>query len=174
MAYSGTHETTKFGERDSGNALLVEIADRGATPVIESIPTGGLKWKVVEETLTDIGDAAQVREQIESLPDAGKSLVDLRISGILHHQDQPELQRIEELVAARFLYGRLDKSNLAPSPSDESWLDAVPGGIMQSVARRLQDLTDPSFISDRPEGAPPEVATRALLELYRLVQEGSA
>ncbi len=29
MAYAGTHETTKFGERDSGNVLLVEIADRG-------------------------------------------------------------------------------------------------------------------------------------------------
>ena len=174
MAYSGTHETTKFGERDSGNALLVEIASRGSTPVIESIRTGGLQWTVIEESLTDIGDAGRVREQIESLSDADKSLVDLRISGILHHQDQPELKRIEELVAARFLYGRLDTSNLAPSPSDESWLDAVPGGIMQSVARRLQDLTDPSVMSDRPDGATPEVATRALLELYRLVQEGDA
>ena len=133
-----------------------------------------MQWKVIEESLTDIGDARPVREEIESLQDADKTLVDLRISGILHHQDQPELKRIEELVAARFLYGRLDTSNLAPSPSDESWLDAVPGGIMQSVARRLQDLTDPSVMSDRPDGATPEVATRALLELYRLVQEGDA
>ena len=173
MAYSGTHETTKFGERDSGNALLVEIAGRGSAPVIESIPTGGLHWKVIEESLTDVGDAARVREQVESLPDASKSLVDLRISGILHHEDQPELQRIEELVVARFLYGRLDTSNLTPSPSDGSWLDEIPGGVMQSVARRLQELTDPSTI-DRPDGAPPETATRALLELYRLVQEGKA
>jgi DNA repair exonuclease SbcCD nuclease subunit len=79
LAYSGTHETTKFGERDSGNALLVEITGRGSAPVIESIRTGGLEWKVIEESLTDVGDAARVREQIESLSDAGKSLVDLRI-----------------------------------------------------------------------------------------------
>ena len=32
MAYSGTHETTKFGERDSGNALVVELGGRGERP----------------------------------------------------------------------------------------------------------------------------------------------
>ncbi len=173
MAYSGTHETTKFGERDSGNALFVEIAKRGSPPVLESIPTGGLQWIVIEESLTDVGDVTHVREQIESLPDANKTLVDLRIGGILHHEDQAELQRIEELVRARFLYGRSDTSSLAPSPSDESWLDAVPGGIMQSVAKRLQELSDPAGTSDRPADASPETATRALLELYRLVQEGN-
>ena len=61
MAYSGTHETTKFGERDSGNALLVEIASRGSTPVIESIRTGGLQWTVIEESLTDLFSGLEYR-----------------------------------------------------------------------------------------------------------------
>ena len=51
MAYSGTHETTKFGERDSGNALIVEIAEPGAAPVITPIRTGGLAWRVIEKEL---------------------------------------------------------------------------------------------------------------------------
>ena len=174
MAYSGTHETTKFGERDSGNALLVEIAERGSAPVLESVPTGGLKWTVIEKSLTTIGEVADVREQIESLPDESKTLVDLRIDGILHHQDQAELQRIEDLIRARFLYGRVDTSGLTPSPSDDSWLAAVPGGVMQSVAKRLQELSDPGYNTDRPVDASPEIATRALLELYRLVREGNA
>lgn len=173
MAYSGTHETTKFGERDSGNALLVEIAQRGSAPILESIPTGSLQWTVIEESLTDVGDAARVREQIESLPDASKALVSLRIDGILHHEDQAELVRIEELMRARFLYGRTDTSNLAPSPSDESWLDAIPGGVMQTVAKRLQALSDPDNSVDRPADVTPETATRALLELYRMVQESN-
>ena len=172
MAYSGTHETTKFGERDSGNALLVEISQRGSAPVLESIPTGGLQWKVIEESLTDVGDAVRIREQIESLPDANKALVDLRIGGILHHEDQAELVRIEELVQARFLYGRMDTSNLSPSPTDESWLDAIPAGVMQTVAKQLQALSNPDNSGDR-SNARPETATRALLELYRIVQESN-
>ena len=173
MAYSGTHETTKFGERDSGNVLLVEIERRGSAPVMEAIPTGGLQWEVIEETLTDVGDAVRVRELIESLLEPSKALVNLRIGGILHHEDQAELVRIEELVQARFLYGRMDRSNLAPSPSDESWLDAIPAGVMQTVAKRLQALSDPEESTDRPADVTPETATRALLELYRLVQESN-
>lgn len=174
MAYSGTHETTKFGERDSGNALLVEIAARGSTPMLTSIATGGLAWTTIEETLTDVGDVSRVREQIETWPDAERALVDLRIDGILHPEDQAELDRIAELIAARFLYGRLDTAKLTPGPADESWFEAVPIGVMRSVAQQLHLLSDPVYSHDRPEYASPEVATRALLELYRLVQEEHA
>jgi hypothetical protein len=174
MAYSGTHETTKFGERDSGNALLVEIAERGSPPVLTPIRTGGLVWNIVEETLADAGDLERLREKIESLSGAKHTLVDLRIGGILHHDDQAELGRIEELIRARFLYGRMDVEQLLPSPSDESWLEALPRGVMHSVARRLQALSDSAHGVDRPDYATPNVAARALLELYRIVQEENA
>jgi DNA repair exonuclease SbcCD nuclease subunit len=45
MAYAGTHETTKFGERDSGNAVFVEIAQRGSPPKLTRIKTGRLDWR---------------------------------------------------------------------------------------------------------------------------------
>ncbi|MBI3799521.1 MAG: DNA repair exonuclease, partial [Deltaproteobacteria bacterium] len=67
MAYSGTHEPTKFGERDSGNVLLVEIAETGAPPVVTSVRTGGLHWTVIEESLREPGDLARVRAEIEAL-----------------------------------------------------------------------------------------------------------
>ena len=171
MAYSGTHEPTKFGERDSGNALLVEISERGGAPELTPIRTGGLTWAIVEKTLTEIGDISRVREEIENWRESDRTLVDLRIDGILHHEDQPELDRIEDLIAARFLYGRIDTAKLTPSPADESWLEDVPIGVMRSVAQQLQTLADPAFAHDRPEDGSPEVATRALLELYRLVHE---
>jgi DNA repair exonuclease SbcCD nuclease subunit len=174
MAYSGTHEQTKFGERDSGNVLLVEIQNRGSAPKLTSIPTGGLNWTTCEETLTAVGDVSRVRQRIETWPAAAKTLLDLRIEGILHHEDQSELERIDELITARFLYGRVDTARLTPSPADESWLEAVPLGVMRSVAQELQLFSDPAYSHDRPEFATPEVATRALLELYRLVQEDNA
>ncbi len=171
MAYSGTHETTRFGERDSGNALLVEIAKRGSPPVLTSLSTEGLVWEAWAETLVAEGDILRVRERIESLPAPDRTLIDLRIEGILHREDQVELERIEELIDARFLFGRMDSTGLTPNPLDENWFVALPSGVMHSVAQRLQTLSDASFSSGRPENASPAVATRALLELYRMVQE---
>lgn len=174
MAYSGTHETTKFGERDSGNALLVEIESRGALPRIQSLRTGGLSWMTIQQSLAGEGDLVQVRDQIEAIEQADSTLLDLKIEGILFGEDQPELDRIDELIQARFLFGRMDTASLTPNPLDESWFESLPSGVMHSVAQRLQTLSDASYFTDRPENASPEVATRALMELYRLVKEDCA
>jgi hypothetical protein len=174
MAYSGTHETTKFGERDSGNALLVEIEARGAVPKLTSIRTGGLQWTQIEQRFAEPGDAARLRQWVESLPDADTTLLDLRVDGVLSQDDQAELARLDELVQARFLYARLDTIGLAARPDDDLWLDALPAGVLRETAQRLQTLGDPAYLDDRPDYASPAVATRALLELYRIVREGTA
>lgn len=174
MAYSGTHETTKFGERDSGNVLLVEIAERGAVPKLTPIRTGGLSWKTIERQLAAAGDAARLREEVESLPEPKKTLLDLRIDGVLDQNDHAELARIDELVRARFLYARMDMAGLAPSPDNQSWLEQLPVGVVREAAQRLQALGNPAHTADRPDYATPAVAARALLELYRVVQEDGA
>lgn len=174
MAYSGTHETTKFGERDSGNVLLVEIEQRRATPKLTPIRTGGFWWKTIEQRLSEAGDAARLCEEVESLPEPDKTLLDLRIDGVLSQDDQAELARLDELVRARFLYGRLDTASLMPRPDDDRWLETLPVGVLREVAQHLQALSDPTYSGERPEHASPQVATRALLELYRMVQEEGA
>lgn len=45
VAYSGTHEQTSFRESDAGNALLVEIAEKGASPVLTPLRTGTYAWE---------------------------------------------------------------------------------------------------------------------------------
>src|SRR5512136_869319 len=66
MAYSGTHETTSFSERDSGNVLVVEIAGPGASPLVTPVRTGGLIWSVIEKDIREPGDLQRVRQDIES------------------------------------------------------------------------------------------------------------
>ncbi len=171
MAYSGTHETTKFGERDSGNALLVDIESRGAVPKLTPIRTGGLTWKSLERRLAAAGDAARLRAEIESLPDSDKTLLDLRIDGVLDQDDQAELTRLDELVQARFMYARVDSTGVVPSPGDQRWLESLPAGVVREAAQRLQALSDLAHTTDRPDYATPAVATRALVELYRMIQE---
>jgi DNA repair exonuclease SbcCD nuclease subunit len=171
MAYSGTHEATKFGEPRSGNVLLVEIADRGSTPIVTSVRTGGLTWKTIERETRESGDLVRLREEINSLAEADKTLLDVRLRGVLHPGEQAELTRIDELVRARFLYGRIDHAKLLPAPQDESWLANLPVGLMREVAGRLKTLSDPTATDGRPDYATPEVASRALLELYRMTGE---
>lgn len=171
MAYSGTPETTKFGERDSGNILLVEIAGRGAAPVMTRIHTGVLAWKTMERRIVAIDDLARTRREIETLAPADKTILNLQLHGVLHPDQQEELTRVEEIMRARFLYGRIDDSQLRPAPEDESWLALLPVGVIREVAERLTRLGNPAVQDDRPDYATPEVARRALLDLYRMTVE---
>lgn len=171
MAYSGTHETTKFGERDSGNALIVEIPESGVPPVITPVRTGGLAWKGIDADLRETGDLSRLREEIESMENPVSTLLELRIGGLLSAQDRDELPRVNEILASRFLFGRVEMSRLRPSPEDENWLANLPVGILREAATRLKGLADPGFTGHRPEGASPEVASRAFLELYALLGE---
>ena len=159
LAYSGTHESTKFGERASGYSLVVEIAERGAAPQLTPVRTGGLVWEQWNEALGSPGDATRLRERIERHASPQATLVELRLSGLFSPRDEAELSRIEELLVAHFAYGRTDKTALVPAPADDSWLADLPPGVLVETARRLQGTADSP------------VATQALLDLYRLVQE---
>lgn len=166
MAYSGTHEPTGFGERDSGNVLLVKI-NPGQPPQIAPQANGGLKWLQIDDELRSAGDLAGLRARLEALDKPGSTLVNVRLFGLLAAADREELAHIADILkASRFLYSRLDTSHLYPSPQDDTWIEALPAGLLRDIAARLRDLSNPSFSGRRPEGGTPTVAARALLELY--------
>jgi hypothetical protein len=161
MAYSGTHETTKFGERQSGNALLVEISKRGATPKIEVLPTGALTWHSMERTLESPGDLKALINELNNLNEPDKALVRLRLSGLLFASDREDLESIGEILNARFLFGELQAAALAPAPEDDSWLEELPVGALREAAETIrQQAMRGAEERDRA------VATRALLELF--------
>lgn len=171
MAYSGTHETTKFGERDSGNALIVEIAQPGAPPVITNVRTGGLEWEIIDADLREAGDLAKLRSGIEAIQNAERMLLEVRLAGVIPAVDCDEIARLREILASRFLYARLDDDRIRPAPDDDGWLEKLPAGIVREAATRLREWSNPAFSGERLEGATPEVAARALLELYALAGE---
>lgn len=161
MAYSGTHETTKFGERDSGNVLVIEIANRGTPPVITPVRTGGFEWMSIEKELREPADLIRLKEQIEAVSNASGTLIEITLQGIMRANNHSELEHLEQILDSRFLWKRMDVSRLKPSPEDESWLSRLPPGILYEAAVRLQKTSDPSV----------EVATRALIELYAIMEE---
>jgi len=171
MAYSGTHETTKFGERDSGNILIVDIPSAGVAPNIVSVKTGGLIWNTLEENIIEQGDLVEIQSKIENIEHPDLTLLELNISGLLSAEDCDKITRIEEILSSRFLFSRMDTSHMYPHPEDENWLLSLPVGVIQNAATKLRNIADPQFIGQRPEGVSAELASRALLELYSLSKE---
>jgi len=168
MAYSGTHETTRFGERDSGNVLVVEIPGPGAPPTITPLKTGTLAWLTLEQEIDREGALARVRALVEKTENPEKTLIEVRLAGLLPGSVGPELARLEEVLESRFLYHRLDTDGLRPAPEDETWLEGLPQGVLREAALQLRDLAASDQATD-PQ-ASTRVAAQALMELYALVQ----
>ena len=161
LAYSGTPEPTGFGERESGFVLLVEISGLGASPALTPARTGRLEWTRIAEEPRGPGDLTRLRERLEGLASPDATLVEVILSGLLAAQERGELARIHEILQSRFFWGKVDASRLRPSPEDNAWIDDLPPGVIREAAIRLRHGKDLS----------PEVAARALMELYALVGE---
>ena len=165
MAYSGTHETTRFGEANSGNALIVTISSPGTPPDIQQARTGGLHWRRVGfgERITTRGKLAGISHSLLTVPEPGKTLVEVVLTGVLFEEDRSELARIET-ACSRFLHYRLDRSGLIAEPEDHGWIDNLPAGVVRQTAVRLRDIAN-----EGKDGA--EIATQALIKLYSFAQE---
>lgn len=164
MAYSGTHETSRFGERNSGNVLFVEIQSPGDAPQVRASRTGKLVWKIVEKEVVSDGDLHQVRNELNAAEVPEQTLLDLRLKGLFFSNEKDELRHILDITEARFLFTRVDTTELIPSPQDTSWVEALPVGFLQETATRLQQQASSG-------GEHAETAALALLELYLTLGE---
>jgi hypothetical protein len=164
MAYSGTHETARFGERESGNALIIDIVGPGSAPKVRPIRTGVLTWLTRVQEIHAPGDLRKLRQDLEGLTNLETLLLDLRLKGLIYSVEKDELRHLEDLIASRFLYARMDLSELLPSPEDSQWIKALPPGILQEAAGRLQKMA-------LSGGQNAQAASHALLELYTVAGE---
>jgi hypothetical protein len=169
MAYAGTHETTKFGERDSGNAIIVEIAQRGSPPKLTPVKTGRLDWRAIECSVEQPRSLEALVQELESTNQPDITLVRVRLEGVLFPEDRAALARIEELLASRFLFGNLDATGLVPAPDGEGWIESLPVGPCREAASKLRDQ---AVRAENPEQR--AVATQALLKLFDLHERSRA
>lgn len=163
MAYAGTHETTRFGERDSGNVVLVELAGRGVAPRLTPIRTGALEWRVFEHAVDQPAALEAIARELNGLDHPETTLVRVQLRGILFPEDRPGLRRIEEVLGSRFLFGALDATGLVPAPDGAGWIEALPAGAFREAAFELRARAAQSAAADERA-----VATQALLQLFDL------
>lgn len=168
-AYSGTHEPTKFGERDSGQVLLVEIETPKGTPKITQVRSGRYQWEVWDRTVSTNEDLERIVRSIEEHSQPSDTLVDLRLSGVFDIRNEVTLRRIEELLRVRFAYARIDTEPMRELPTGDEWMESLGQGVIAETARRLSALAKGEA---GYEGAPSAATVRrAMIELFRVVKE---
>jgi hypothetical protein len=160
LAYSGTHETTKFGESDSGNVLIVEIDGPDAAPRVTKVHSGLLHWEQLDVTATAVSDIQALQARLEALENPAGTLIDIRLSGALPIEALRTVERLHEILDARFLFGRIDCSLLAVTPSDTGWIESLPVGPVRATAAKLAASEDPA-------------AREALITLFTIAREGA-
>ncbi|HEY7954820.1 MAG TPA: DNA repair exonuclease [Polyangia bacterium] len=145
LAYSGTHEPTKFGERQSGHALLVTLDAPGRPAKVEIHDTATLRFVDRQVTLHADEELARLRAELDALEAPERILFRLQLDGLLSREGFDALDDLEEAARARFLLARIERDRVEPRPDEkEAWLAALPDGVARSIAERLLAESDPA------------------------------
>lgn len=189
--YPGTPETSKFGERDSGHAVIVAIASPGTEPAIEVLDTGRYEWQEIEEELSSDEDLEAILRKVMEHGDPDSKLVRLVLRGAVPMELKDKAHDLpSEMDGLAFL--ELDDHRLHVRPDLDTLLPAMPGGATKDVVQTLMllmsrhphlgvtcemdpeeaegllgELVDVGDVLD----AGPEVLERAMEHLYVLSRE---
>ncbi|HVP36174.1 MAG TPA: DNA repair exonuclease [Terriglobales bacterium] len=111
--YSGSPEQLKFGEKDSGNILLVEL-DEGQ-PRIEKIKTGELKWQETELELDKFRNSSELVREIEKYK-GEQNILKVRFKGDLGIKEfsdsgteEKDFSSLREVLDDQFLHFELEQ-----------------------------------------------------------------
>ncbi|NTX56171.1 DNA repair exonuclease [Myxococcus llanfairpwllgwyngyllgogerychwyrndrobwllllantysiliogogogochensis] len=143
-AYAGAHETTKFGEDGSGQALLVEIASRGAVPRLTPVPTGSLVWRTLE---LDLGqdaerEAARVLGLMKDAAQPARTLLRIRTTGASSDAATPVVDRLKEgLLGRAFLHVSVERRDIPKAEVEGRLAEVVASSSL--VASLLEELSRP-------------------------------
>lgn len=169
-AYAGAHETTKFGETGSGQALLVEVAAQGTLPQLKPVPTGTLSWQALELDLS-LGaeqEVARIRGVTAKLQSPKQTLLKLRTTGTSQDDAASLLSGLKDsLYAKGFLHVSIERRDVPRAQVEGRLADIAASSAL--ITSLLEELKNPTA-SAQPS-APDNVRMRARQLLSEMVME---
>lgn len=99
--YSGSPEQLKFGDKDSGNILLVEL-EREQTRV-EKIKIGELKWEEIELNENRFKNSSEILREIEKYK-GEQSILKVNLKGNKSLLKPPDFSNLKEVLEDQFLH----------------------------------------------------------------------
>ena len=115
--YSGTPETTKFGESDSGKFVIVEIENHGAKPIIQEINVGTIKWEEWKREISMVDDIEQVERELTKIKEPEHRVINFYFKGVIDQEVADYLSLFGSKCLERFLYFNLIKEDLYLKPN---------------------------------------------------------
>ncbi len=157
--YSGTPETDRHRDNDSGHALIVELDAPGSKERVKSIATGAFAWHRLVVEVVD-GQADAVLHTLQHLPsEPARSVVALQVAGSI---SLAERHRLDTLLAdwqARLHHLDADLTRLIEDPTDED-LDSLDGsGFVRLAVDRLKTMAEDD---SNPSAGAARIALRML------------
>ena len=135
--YSGTPETDRFKDNESGHTLLVSIEAAGAVPDVEVVRTGRYRWQMQETSLTVASDVDRLLEQLATYE--SDDVLQLHLSGYCDLAGQQRIQHGIESARARLRALVLSVDKLAIEPTQDD-IDALQAdGYVGEVVQQLRD-----------------------------------
>ena len=158
--YAGTPETDRFKANDSGQALLVSIESRGATPDVQTLRTGRYRWHQTEIRLAVPTDLDVALEALAA--SGGDDVLQLRVSGVSDLHGQRRLQQAVDAARARVRALMYEAQDLRLEPTGEDIAALHADGYVGEVLRQLRE---------EQSGPQAERAGDALVILARMLDE---
>ncbi len=158
--YAGTPETDRFKANDSGQALLVSLESRGATPDVQTLRTGRYRWHQTEIRLAVPTDLDVALEALAA--SGGDDVLQLRVSGVSDLHGQRRLQQAVDAARARVRALMYEAQDLRLEPTGEDIAALHADGYVGEVLRQLRE---------EQSGPQAERARDALVILARMLDE---
>ena len=163
--YSGTHEPTAFGERDSGGALLVTLEEPGRPAEVQPLKTARLTWRTERVDLS-AEPLAELIQRLRRTEDAQATLLRLELHGQAEPDDGPRFIELQDLLDGRFLYADVNTAAVVPAEAADLLAELPAETHIQRTVEQLQALAE----GDQADPSP-EVARRALQWLQQLAHQ---
>lgn len=193
--YPGTPETTKFGESDSGKAVIVEIEKHGSKPVIQEIDIGTLRWEEWTKEISTIEDIGYIEAELSEIKEQEYKVINLYLKGVIDQETADYLDSFESQHSERFLFFNLNKDELYLKPNLLKLKAMIPEGVIFGrtagtiMALMKDNLTLQEYSEISPneaekvlrevsginsaENPSSETLERALLLLYQMAKEAT-
>lgn len=168
IAYSGTHEQTKYKEDDAGYCLMVQIDKKGDKPIIEPMKIGQLKWLSCEFDIKDSLSLIELKKYLDSIKDI--DMVRLEINGELPLEHKTELDNIIEhqtTIHKNFRI-KLDSLNITVPVNFDDQVDLGDPTLNQTYKQLNQLMTNETDPRKK------QAIVEALTYLFRLGKEAVA
>lgn len=191
--YPGTPETTKFGEENSGKAVIVEIEKPNSAPVIQELDVGTLIWEKHNLEIYSMADAQNLHLNIQQTPNPQNRVLSLNLTGVTDQDTINYLENFPSQFQNKFMLLNIIKDDLYLKPNLFELKALLPEGTVvnqtfealmalmktQPEMQEYSDL-DPertreifSQLRDKDvlEGLSPDIINRAFLIMYQMIQE---